>query len=174
VTIPHDSRDYPVLFLHLKAADEAIDVGVRIYQHDKARSLRQALDQAADAGERANFIVAGDINNVGMSLTFSDRDISLDDERNRIKKMYESQFDRMRLLPKTAPATFWNGPASGNLPSDIDHVLAASQVTFNALADGARVEVKGWPEEPSDGAKVAWIVKYSDHAMLRFTVTGVA
>ena len=116
--------------------------------------------------------MAGDLNNVGMDLTFSERDISLDDERSRIQRMYESHFDRMRLLPKSAPATFWNGPGSSDPPSDLDHVLAASHVTFK-LDGGAAIEVKGWPEEPSDTAKAAWIAKYSDHAILRFTVTGV-
>lgn len=138
-----------MLFLHLKAADAAIDLGVRVHQHDKARSLRRALDGVATDGERANFIVAGDLNNVGMDLTFSERDITLDDERSRIKKMYESRFDEMRLLAKSAPATFWNGPGSSDPPSDLHHVLAASHVTFEALSGDAVIEVTGWPEEPT-------------------------
>lgn len=75
-------------FLHLKAADAAIDFGVRVHQHEKARHLRRALDRAAQDSGRANFIVAGDLNNVGMNLTYSGRDISLDDERGRIQTMY--------------------------------------------------------------------------------------
>lgn len=173
VAVPHEGRDYPILFLHLKAADAAIDLGVRVHQHDKARSLRRALDGVATDGERANFIVAGDLNNVGMDLTFSERDITLEDERSRIKTMYESRFDRMRLLAKSAPATFWNGPGSTDPPSDLDHVLAASHVTFEPFSGGAVVEVKGWPEESDEATKGAWIAKYSDHAILRFTVTGV-
>jgi hypothetical protein len=55
VTVPHQGQVYPMLFLHLKAADAAIDFGVRAYQHDKARSLRKSLDAAATA-KRANFI----------------------------------------------------------------------------------------------------------------------
>ena len=39
VTVPHEGQIYPMLFLHLKAADAAIDFGVRAYQHEKVRRL---------------------------------------------------------------------------------------------------------------------------------------
>jgi hypothetical protein len=171
VTVTHEGQDYPMLFLHLKAADAAIDFGVRAHQHDKARSLRKALDEGA-AAERANFIIAGDLNNVGMDLSFSGRDISVGDEIERIRAMYESRFDDLVLLGKTADATFWNGPGSSDPPADIDHVLAASRVNLVPLAGGKAVAVKGWPEEPTDAAKGAWIKKFSDHALLRFSVQG--
>lgn len=174
VTVTDDGHDYPILFLHLKAADAAIDFGVRVHQHEKARSLRRALDGVGQNGDRANFIVAGDFNNVGMGLTFSDRDITLDDERDRIRTMYQSHYDRMVLLPKSAPVTFWNGPGSSDRPSDIDHVLAAAHIDFAALPGGARVEVLGWPQEPTDAAQADWIRRFSDHAILRFTVNGVS
>jgi hypothetical protein len=171
VTVPHQGQIYPMLFLHLKAADAAIDFGVRAYQHDKVRSLRKTLDTAATA-ERANFIVAGDLNNVGMNLSFSSRDISIDDEIARLRHMYESRFDELVLLEKTANATFWNGPGSSDPPSDIDHVVAASRVNLTALTGDRKVEVKGWPELGTDADKGAWIRRYSDHALLRFTIEG--
>jgi len=171
VTVNHEEQVYPMLFLHLKAADAAIDFGVRAYQHDKARSLRKALDSASPSG-RANFIVAGDLNNVGMNLSFSGRDITIDEEIDRLKSMYESRFDELVLLEKTAGATFWNGPGSSDPPSDIDHVLAASRINIAKLPDNKAVEVKGWPELDSDAEKAAWIRRFSDHALLRFTVEG--
>jgi hypothetical protein len=152
VTVPHQGQVYPMLFLHLKAADAAIDFGVRAYQHDKVRSLRKSLDSAA-ASDRANFIVAGDLNNVGMNLSFSGRDISIDEEIARLRSMYESRFDELVLLEKTANATFWNGPGSSDPPSDIDHVVAASRVHIAPLPQGQRVEVKGWPELTTDAVK---------------------
>lgn len=171
VTVPHQGQVYPMLFLHLKAADAAIDFGVRAYQHDKVRSLRKSLDSAASSN-RANFIVAGDLNNVGMNLSFSSRDISIDEEIARLRSMYESRFDELVLLEKTASATFWNGPGSLDPPSDIDHVVAASQVHIAPLPQGQRVEVKGWPELTSDAEKESWIRRFSDHALLRFTIEG--
>lgn len=173
VTVTDGGKDYPILFLHLKAADEPIDFGVRVYQHEKARNLRKALDKSTANNQPANFIVAGDLNNVGMYLTFSNEGISLDEEESRIKGMYESRYDLMRRLPKSADATFWNGPGSSDPPSDLDHVLAASQISFQKDRNDAEVRVIGWPDEPTDAAKQAWITKYSDHALIRFTVTGV-
>ena len=171
VTVSHEGQVYPMLFLHLKAADAAIDFGVRAYQHEKARSLRKALDAASPSG-RANFILAGDLNNVGMNLSFSGRDITIKEEIERLRSMYGSRFDALVLLEKTADATFWNGPGSSDPPADIDHVVAASRVHFAALAGDKTVEVKGWPELDTDLAKQAWIRRYSDHALLRFTVEG--
>ncbi len=172
VTVNHQGQVYPMLFLHLKAADAVIDFGVRAYQHDKARSLRKSLDFAAPT-ERANFIIAGDLNNVGMNLTFSGRDISLDEEINRVRTMYESRYDDLVMLEKTAPATFWNGPGSSDPPSDIDHVVAASRVNLAPVgSSGQVVEVKGWPELTEDSDKADWIRRFSDHALLRFTVEG--
>ena len=174
VSIVDDGETYSMLFLHLKAADEAIDFGVRVHQHEKARSLRKALDRAA-GDERANFIVAGDLNSVGLGLTFSDQDIELEDEVARLKEMYGSRWDLMPVREKTHPTTFWNGPGSSDDPSDLDHVAAAERVQFAPVAgagNGAEIEVKGWPEEATDAAKGQWIRDFSDHALLRFEVVG--
>lgn len=171
VTVHDQGQVYPMLFLHLKAADAAIDFGVRSYQHDKVRSLRKSLDAAA-ATDRANFIMAGDLNNVGMNLSFSRRDITISEEIDRVKHMYESRYDELVLLQKNADATFWNGPGSSDPPSDIDHVVAASRVNMATLAEGGSVAVKGWPELATDDEKAAWIRRFSDHALLRFTVEG--
>jgi hypothetical protein len=170
VALHHEGQDYALLFLHLKAADEPIDFGVRVHQHNKARNLRKVLDKIAPSGQ-ANFVVAGDLNSVGMNLSFSSNDISLDAEVARLKSMYGSGYDHMPLRAKTHQATFWNGPGSTDHPSDLDHVAAAERVHF-APVNGAEIAVKGWPEEPTDAAKGHWIDDYSDHAALRFTITG--
>jgi hypothetical protein len=173
VSLAHEGQNYAMLFLHLKAADEPVDFGVRVHQHEKARSLRKALDAATDA-ERANFIVAGDLNSVGMNLTFSNTDVTTGDEVSRLHQMYGSQFDQMPVRVKSQPHTFWNGPGSSDPPVDLDHVIAAERINFEAVAGtaNAEVEVKGWPEETTDVARAAWIAAFSDHAALRFTVTG--
>lgn len=171
VSVVDDGETYSMLFLHLKAADAAIDFGVRVHQHEKARSLRKALDRTAPGDERANFIVAGDLNSVGLDLSFSPKDIELVDEVARLKEMYSSRWDLMPVREKTHPTTFWNGPGSSDDPSDLDHIAAAQRVHF-APVGGAEVEVKGWPEEATDEAKAQWISDFSDHALLRFEVTG--
>lgn len=176
-TVTDGGIAFPILFLHLKAADRPIDFGVRAHQHDKARSLRKALDSAVDG--QAPLVVAGDYNNVGLDLTFSDIaphvdiDISLDGELGRLRKMYSSRFDNMPIRPKTQDVTFWNGIGSSDPPSDIDQVAAASNVEFAPLGGGAEIAVKGWPEQPDDATKTQWIGDFSDHAALRFTITGI-
>jgi len=130
VTLNDDGETYSMLFLHLKAADKAID------------------------------------------LTFSDADVELVDEVKRLRTMYGSRFDHMPVRDKTREHTFWNGPGTSDPPSDIDHVAAAERIQF-APVNGAEVEVKGWPEEPSPEAMGNWIGDFSDHALLRFEVTGV-
>ncbi len=172
LTLDDAGVNYSMLFLHLKAADAPIDFGVRVHQHEKARSLRKALDKTAPGG-RANFIVAGDFNGVGMNLSFSKSDIELQDELERLGTMYGSSRDGMPIREKTHPNTFWNGPGSSDPPSDIDHVAAAAQIQF-AQVGGADVEVKGWPEETTPARQAKWIRDFSDHALLRFRVTGVA
>lgn len=170
VTVHDDGQNFPMLFLHLKAADVPVDFGVRVDQHEKARNLRKALNDADDSGQ-ANFIVAGDFNNVGLNLSFSDTDIATEVERDRLTQMYASRWDRMPLRPKTHDVTFWNGPGASDPPVDIDHVAAATRVQFSQV-DGAEIEVKGWPEEDTDADKGRWIREFSDHALLRFTVIG--
>lgn len=173
VTVTDDGENFPMLFLHLKSKDEPIDFGVRSYQHDKARSLRRVLDKVEEPN-RANFIIAGDLNTLGMDLTYSTRDVAIGEEIARLEDMYSSHYDQMALRQKTQPATFWNGPGSSNPPSDLDHVLAADRVVMEQVANGAEIVVKGWPEEATDAAKEAWIADFSDHALLRFRVTGTS
>jgi hypothetical protein len=103
----------------------------------------------------------------------SARDISLEDEKTRIKTIYESRFDRMRLLPKSAAATVWNGPDSTDPPSDIDRVLAASQVRVQAASRRRRRSRSSAGPRIHGRRENRWIATYSDHAMIRFTVTGV-
>ena len=167
VTVPHQGQNFPMLFLHLKAADVPVDFGVRAFQHAKVRSLRKTLDDS-DPNGQANFIVAGDYNSVGLDLSFSPADISQAEENARLATMYGSRFDHMPVWSKTHPETFWNGPGTGPT-SDIDHVAAATRVNF-AQVNGADIEVKGWPELATDAEKGRWIDQFSDHAILRYTV----
>ncbi len=169
-TVRDGSADFPILFLHLKAAGLPVDFGVRVYQHDKARRLHEALDAAA-AGH-ANYIIAGDLNSVGLELSYSTADITEAEEVARLTAMYGSRPDNMSLRPKSHPVTFWNGPGSSDPPADLDHVIAARHVEFAADATGAQVQVLGWPEEITDNDKASWIADFSDHALLKFTVTG--
>ncbi len=75
----------------------------------------------------------------------------------------------MKVLEKAQPATYWPGSGSSLDPSDLDHVVAADHLDFKPF-NGHPVDVRGWPQEPTDEKKDAWVEKFSDHALLYFEV----
>ena len=167
LSVHDDGEDYALLFLHLKAADGVMDFAVRDIQHAKARSLKRVLD-GPQVGN-PNFLVVGDLNNVGADISFHEPDIGPVDELKRLERMYGHHTTKMRFLKKGSTDTFWNGPGKGD-PADLDHVAAADHLKIKELQGGVEVEVHNW-DQRNDPA--AWILDYSDHAMLKFTVTGV-
>ena len=78
----------------------------------------------------------------------------------------------MRRLSKSGDLTWWNGNDEYKPGSNLDHIVAAEHLKFKQI-DGADVSVRGWPSEPTDAKKKAWIKKYSDHALLYFEVQKV-
>ncbi|MDX1420154.1 MAG: endonuclease/exonuclease/phosphatase family protein [Rubricoccaceae bacterium] len=161
VTLTIDDAFYSLLFVHLKSASDPRSCGLRDDMIGHVLGLKRALDNAVDGS--ANFIAVGDFNTMGMNLTYSDKDLSGAEEIER----YRRRFDRkgMRLLSKSADATWWNGPGSSYDPSDLDHVFASDHLQF-APFGGAEVAVRGWPEEGTDAQKGDWIERHSDHALL--------
>lgn len=49
---------------------------------------------------------------------------------------------------------------------------AAEHLAFKKFS-GARVDVRGWVDEPTGAKKDAWTRKFSDHALLYFEVQKV-
>ncbi len=50
----------------------------------------------------------------------------------------------MRMLSKTHDVTWRQGPSHPNFASDLDHVLATSNISFQLFANSAEVRVDGW------------------------------
>jgi hypothetical protein len=99
------------------------------------------------------------------------KDISTDDELLKLGK--QAKRYKMRFLEKDAPATWSNGSGSSILPSDLDHVIAASHLKFK-LFGKAEVSVRGWPKESTALKQDNWIRDYSDHGLLYFEVQKIA
>lgn len=78
----------------------------------------------------------------------------------------------MRMASKSHPNSYWPGSSSSIDPSPLDHVFVADHMTLKQTA-GKEVEVKGWAELNTDSERDEWAKKWSDHAPLVFTVTGV-
>ncbi len=166
VTIQVAGEFYPLLFLHLKSLRDPKGFGLRDDMIARALAFRKVLDRAAGGRGKANYIFMGDLNIMGMEYPYTP-DVAPDVELRRLRGRAGRR--RMRLLAKTQPHTWWNGPDSRIPPGDFDHVVAAKHLRFKAFGS-AQVDVRGWPQEPTPAKKAEWIRRYSDHALLYFEV----
>jgi Endonuclease/Exonuclease/phosphatase family len=166
LTLTVDLVNYPILFLHTKSGNEPLGLGLRDDMLRRALDFRRVLDAAA--GGLANYLFLGDLNTMGMEYTYlRERDIDASQEIEKMKLFAEGR--GMRLLEKDESATWWNGSASADPPSNLDQVIAAEHMTFKDFG-GAEIQVNGWPKEPDDAAKDLWISEYSDHGCLYLEV----
>jgi len=151
---------YTVLFLHLKSMPDPEGFGLRDSMLDHAFSLKGALDNAAGGAGKANFIMMGDLNTMGLSYPY-DSDIPADVELKRLS--YRAGRRGMRLLPKIEQRTWTDG--EGNF-SDLDHVIASNQIEFNTWGN-ANVKVIGWNKYPEDSIEFTnFVENVSDHCAL--------
>ena len=114
--------------------------------------------------KNANYLFIGDLNTMGMNITFANNDVSGLDELTRYEKMFDKK--DMALLSKTHARTWWNGNGDeATRGSDLDHVFASSHLQFNDL-DGAQISVRGWTQKTTAASKKTWISTHSDHSMI--------
>ena len=164
-TIVKNGTNYSFLFLHLKSFPAPRDWGLRDDMFSHVASLKRALDKAAPANQKANFLALGDINTMGLSAPYNnDSDFDGTKELEYVDKRMEATVTGMRRLSKTHHNSWWNGKDTWE-PSALDHVYAAKHMTFKTFS-GAEVEVTGWVEETTKAKQKAWISKFSDHSML--------
>lgn len=162
VTLPINGVNYSLLFLHLKAFDKPVGWGLRDDMIHHIRNLKKALDEVA--GQDANFIAMGDINNVGLNVTFADNDMTDDAELTRYDRVFNAR--NMSFVPKDRKETLWNGPGSSQPPANADHAFASDHLDIRPGATGTGLRVRGWPELSTDTDKGTWIRDFSDHALI--------
>lgn len=170
VTLMVDGQYYPLLLLHLKSMPDPKGFGLRDDMFRRAIKFRSVLDQAAGGAGRANYIFLGDLNTMGFDYPWKKHDIPAIDELAELDR--RARYRKMRRLDKSGDLTWWNGNDKYKPGSNLDHVVAADHLRFKTFA-GAEVSVRGWPQEPTEAKKRAWIEKYSDHALLYFEVQKV-
>lgn len=159
VTLVLSGTNYSFLFLHVKSMPDPKGWGLRTDMMEHAVNLKKALDKRA--GGDSNFVVAGDLNTMGLKVRDGDNDIDGEEELERLVK----RFDRvdMKLCSKDEPYTWWG--AGSFPPSDLDHVFASNHLDIRA--DGpTKINVLGWPQKNTQNQKRKWIEDYSDHALL--------
>jgi len=167
LTLVVDGIYFPLLFLHLKSLNDPRGFGLRDDQTERALKFRKALQGMVQGSGMTNYIFLGDLNTMGMNLTYSNKDINEIEEIERLKKRAERR--DFIVLEKTFNKTYWPGSGSNLAPSNLDQVVAANHLQFK-LFDGKPVKVMGWPDMRTDQEKDDWAKKYSDHAMLYFEV----
>ncbi len=172
LTLVIDGERYPILFLHLKSLSEPKGFGLRDDMTQRAIDFRKILNKAeAAAGGTgsANFIFLGDLNTMGMNLTYSKKDIAAKEEIDRLRKRLAHKSVAMNILDKTEDATYWPGSTSKYDEGNLDHVVAADHLQFKKFGT-VSVDVRGWVSEQTNADKDAWAQKFSDHALLYFEV----
>lgn len=183
LTIRVDNIDYPILFLHLKSHRDPKGFGLRDDMLHNAMKLKGTLDdnhrrRTGNADGYSNFIFMGDLNTMGMKLSYLDkqRQITGIEELGRLQqRLSNTKSDiNMTILEKTYSETLWRSESSSYKTSDVDldHVVAAKHLQFK-LFDGKPVAVRGWNELEDKSAQEAWVNKYSDHALLYFEIQKV-
>jgi hypothetical protein len=172
LTVRKDGVNYPLLFLHLKSLTEPKGFGLRDDMTERAIKFKKGLDKAhkkSGHGGKSNFIFLGDLNTMGMNLTYSKKDVSAEEEIGRLGKRLGSKYVGMKILSKSIEETYWPGSKSKYSIGNLDHVIAADHLEFKQF-NGASVSVRGWVEENSPSKKDQWAKKFSDHSLLYFEV----
>lgn len=172
VTLTTDRGDHlPILFNHLKSLTVPEGFGLRDAMVEKALGLKRALDSASDKlGQPRRFVLAGDLNTMGMDLKDSNYDIPATEEIARLERRFRRV--GMRRLRKSHGATFFKGTHSTLPPSDLDHVFASTDIEF-VPQGAAEVEVGGWAQLTDPVARDRWVQDYSDHAPLYFVLRDI-
>jgi hypothetical protein len=168
LTLTIDGKNYPILFLHTKSGSKPIGWGIRDDMLERALTFKKVLKKAG-GGAEPNYLFLGDLNTMGMQYLLKECNIAAGAELKKLDR--RASKSGMSRLTKPGP-TWWNGPAGSLPPSDLDQVVASNHLGFKNF-NGTDISLKGWPEEPNDQAKGAWIKKYSDHALLYLEVQKV-
>lgn len=172
VTLTTDRGGHlPILFNHLKSLTVPEGFGLRDAMIEKALGLKRALDSASEKlGQPSRFVLAGDLNTMGMDLKDSNFDIPATEEIARLERRFRRV--GMRRLRKSHEATYFKGTSSTLPPSDLDHVFASTDIEF-VPQNAAEVEVGGWAQLTDPNARDSWVQQYSDHAPLYFVLREV-
>ncbi len=169
LTVTIDGESYPLLFLHTKSGTDPRGLGLRDDMLNRALDFAKVLDRAAAPGKRANYIFLGDFNIMGMEFRFV-RESDLPAAKELLKLQRAAKSKGMRVLEKDAEFTWWGGGSID--PSSLDFVVARSHLVFKRFGE-AEVSVRGWPQLPLGEERLAWVRRYSDHALLYFEVQRV-
>lgn len=177
LTVSQGSRTDTLLFLHTDSGPEASAFGNRARMLRRAFGLKVRLDEIA--GGKANFIVLGDLNTMGLEYpeqrspfirVRGDEEVAGLSEWAQSYEKGKRKAD-MVLLRKDKLSTWTDGHTRSNL----DHVLASAQMQFEEMStdskgNPAQLRVEGWWGLKGKVLQ-DFVKRVSDHCSLFFGVT---
>ncbi|MBM3524876.1 MAG: endonuclease/exonuclease/phosphatase family protein, partial [Alphaproteobacteria bacterium] len=129
-----------LLFLHLASGNDPRGMGLRDDMIDRAFEFKKTLDERNGNAAGARYIFLGDLNTMGMKYPF-DRSIPVEAELRKWDTIAKRR--GMSRLVKTVDASWWNGSGSSLPPSNLDHVVASTNIQFRSFQrpGGGKAEV---------------------------------
>lgn len=170
LTVRQGAVMYNLLYLHTDSGTDASAFGNRFEMFDNVWKLRKAIERKEPnlppPATTAHAIVMGDLNTMGLFYpTPAKKNALVDTARELTVIQAQAAKVGMTLLPKDFGDTFFNG----NLRSNLDHIVADSDIAFVPQLDAAgnptTVRVRGW-NELSGPAQLDFINFVSDHCSL--------
>ncbi|HET6349648.1 MAG TPA: endonuclease/exonuclease/phosphatase family protein [Candidatus Krumholzibacteria bacterium] len=158
---------YNLLFLHTDSGTGAPDFGNRTEMFEKVWKLKKAVDKIGGGAGEGNLIMLGDLNTMGLAYPTpakKNQRVTATDEIHALGVNAETV--GLRPLAKEFDQTWY----STHMQSELDHVLASTQLKFveqGKRADGTPFEVmvRGWNQLDGD-ARTAFVSDLSDHSAL--------
>lgn len=153
------------LFLHADSGTDCRSYENRQEILGKIFTLKDTLDEISGGDHQAKFVVMGDLNTMGRKKCAYRRDVSAEEEIEALERRAEA--NGMRMLQKDYENT-WRGKPRGSdtiQESNLDHVLATPNVSFESFGTEAEVSVSGW-NRLEGNAQETFIEDVSDHCSL--------
>ena len=85
-TLRIKDKNYSLLFLHTKSFPDPVGFGLRDDQLNQAFELKKKLDSIAGGKGKANMIITGDLNTMGLDYRAKENDILFKDEISHLEK----------------------------------------------------------------------------------------
>ena len=180
VTLKINNVNYSILFLHTKSFPDPKGFGLRDEQLAHAFKLKVSLDSVAGGKGKANMIITGDLNTMGLDYRGKKNDIIFSDEINHMQKNAKNRV--MKILLKDNAETWAKIKKKNNKEivafGQLDHVIASEHMQFNKVGkNNEDVSVTGWAEHLTAQDKIKpnqnlrmFLDGISDHNSLYFEV----
>lgn len=154
ISLKNEGQVYNILFLHTDSGTRDKDYTNRQNMFEKIWSLKSTFD-SIQLFSPTNFIALGDLNTMGKKQSGDRSAVSEESEIADLAR--DAEAAGMKMLKKNQNLTYNNFRYKSNL----DHVLATSNLSFTDFGDG-EVAVKGWVDLEGEEKK-HYIENISDH-----------